>query len=258
MALGKQIRRYRSALGLTLEQLEARTGVGVGTIAALEGRDSERSKYASRLAAGLGLTLEQLLDESADAGSGSGSLVLDSPHQPSTDDDDLRIPRFDTGGAMGAGVELRDQPGVIQSLRVSQEWLHRNVRHYTAANKLCVVTGFGDSMRPMFNPGDPLLVDLGVEKADIDGVFFFRVGNEGSSSACSAQRARPADPREIGKPQVRRLGHYRRHGPADLRPRAEGLAQRRLLGPPPRRARLSPGVPGRPGDAPESPRWRFP
>lgn len=179
MALGKQIRRYRSALGLTLEQLEARTGVGVGTIAALEGRDSERSKYASRLAAGLGLTLEQLLDESADAGSGSGSLVLDSPHQPSTDDGDLRIPRFDTGGAMGAGVELRDQPGVIQSLRVSQEWLHRNVRHYTAANKLCVVTGFGDSMRPMFNPGDPLLVDLGVEKADIDGVFFFRVGNEG-------------------------------------------------------------------------------
>ena len=53
MALGKQIRRYRSALGLTLEQLEARTGVGVGTIAALEGRDGERSKYASRLAAGL-------------------------------------------------------------------------------------------------------------------------------------------------------------------------------------------------------------
>ena len=65
MALGKQIRRYRAALGLTLEQLEARTGVGVGTIAALEGRDSERSKYAARLAAGLGLSLEQLLDEAA-------------------------------------------------------------------------------------------------------------------------------------------------------------------------------------------------
>ena len=259
MALGKQIRRYRSALGLTLEQLEARTGVGVGTIAALEGRDSERSKYASRLAAGLGLTLEQLLDESADAGSGSGSLVLDSPHQPSTDDDDLRIPRFDTGGAMGAGVELRDQPGVIQSLRVSQEWLHRNVRHYTAANKLCVVTGFGDSMRPMFNPGDPLLVDLGVERpistACSSSASATRVHQ---APAAHTQRARPADPREIGKPQVRRLGHYRRHGPADLRPRAEGLAQRRLLGPPPRRARLSPGVPGRPGDAPESPRWRFP
>ncbi|WP_241069113.1 XRE family transcriptional regulator [Achromobacter insuavis] len=182
MALGKQIRRYRAALGLTLEQLEARTGVGVGTIAALEGRDSERSKYAARLAAGLGLSLEQLLDESAqyppdivlaDAGGG------DTPRRDHGAGDDLRIPRFDTGGAMGAGVELRDQPGVIQSLRVSQEWLHKNLRHYTAAVNLCVVTGFGDSMRPMYNPGDPLLVDLGVVKAEVDGVFFFRVGNEG-------------------------------------------------------------------------------
>ena len=153
MALGKQIRRYRAALGLTLEQLEARTGVGVGTIAALEGRDSERSKYAARLAAGLGLSLEQLLDESAqyppdivlaDAG---GSDTARRGHGAN---DDLRIPRFDTGGAMGAGVELRDQPGVIQSLRVSQEWLHKNLRHYTTAANLCVVTGFGDSMRPMY------------------------------------------------------------------------------------------------------------
>ena len=142
MALGKQIRRYRAALGLTLEQLEARTGVGVGTIAALEGRDSERSKYAARLAAGLGLSLEQLRDESAqyppdivlaDAG---GSDTARRGHGAN---DDLRIPRFDTGGAMGAGVELRDQPGVIQSLRVSQEWLHKNLRHYTTAANLCVV-----------------------------------------------------------------------------------------------------------------------
>ncbi|PJM86950.1 XRE family transcriptional regulator [Achromobacter ruhlandii] len=181
MALGKQIRRYRAALGLTLEQLEARTGVGVGTIAALEGRDSERSKYAARLAAGLGLSLEQLLDEAAQY---PPDVVLAEPGGDlarAAEDaaGDLRIPRFDTGGAMGAGVELRDQPGVIQSLRVSQEWLHKNLRHYTAAANLCVVTGFGDSMRPMYNPGDPLLVDLGVVKADVDGVFFFRVGNEG-------------------------------------------------------------------------------
>lgn len=181
MALGKQIKRYRAALGLTLEQLEARTGVGVGTIAALEARDSERSKYAARLAAGLGLSLEQLLDEAAQyppdvvlANPGGGAM-----HALDDATGDLRIPRFDTGGAMGAGVELRDQPGVIQSLRVSQEWLHKNLRHYTAASNLCVVTGFGDSMRPMYNPGDPLLVDLGVVKADVDGVFFFRVGNEG-------------------------------------------------------------------------------
>ena len=182
MALGKQIRRYRAALGLTLEQLEARTGVGVGTIAALEGRDSERSKYAARLAAGLGLSLEQLLDESAqyppdvvlaDAGGG------EPPRVDHGAGDDLRIPRFDTGGAMGAGVELRDQPGVIQSWNVSPEWLQKNVRGFSASKNLCIVTGFGDSMRPMFNPGDPLIVDRGVQAVEYDDIYFFRVGSEG-------------------------------------------------------------------------------
>ena len=32
---------------------------------------------------------------------------------------------LDTGGAMGNGLELRDQPGVIQSWNVSPEWLQR-------------------------------------------------------------------------------------------------------------------------------------
>ena len=54
---------------------------------------------------------------------------------------------------MGNGLELRDQPGVIQSW-VSPEWL-QNVRGFSSPKNLCIVTGFGDSMRPMFNPGDP-------------------------------------------------------------------------------------------------------
>ncbi|MDS1141739.1 helix-turn-helix transcriptional regulator [Pusillimonas sp. SM2304] len=64
MSLGKQVKYYRERLGLTLEELEDRSGVAVGTISALEVRDSSRSKYASALAKALGLTLEQLLDDS--------------------------------------------------------------------------------------------------------------------------------------------------------------------------------------------------
>lgn len=94
-------------------------------------------------------------------------------------DEDVPIPQFDTGGKMGDGLELRDQPGLIKSWRVDLEWLHKNVRGATAAANLCIVTGFGDSMRPMFNPGDPLLVDLGVTTAEYDAVYFFRVGDEG-------------------------------------------------------------------------------
>ncbi|CUJ80950.1 S24 family peptidase [Achromobacter sp. 2789STDY5608628] len=93
--------------------------------------------------------------------------------------DEVPIPQFDTGGKMGDGLELRDQPGMIKSWRVDLEWLNKNVRGATAAGNLCIVTGFGDSMRPMFNPGDPLLVDRGVVTAEYDAVYFFRVDGEG-------------------------------------------------------------------------------
>lgn len=93
--------------------------------------------------------------------------------------DIVQIPRFDTGGAMGHGLELRDQPGIIETLRVNNEWISKNLKNYTSVKNLCVVTGFGDSMRPMFNPGDPLIVDTGVRVVEFDAVYFFRVGNEG-------------------------------------------------------------------------------
>lgn len=95
-------------------------------------------------------------------------------------DDDLVIPQYDTGGAMGnGGLRLDDQPGLIRSWHVNHEWVRLNVRSHTGLQNLCIVTGFGPSMRPMFNPGDPLLVDRGVTDVDSDAVYFFRLGKHG-------------------------------------------------------------------------------
>lgn len=66
MALGKQIRRYREKAGLTLENLSDLSNVEVGTLSALEIRDSKRSQFVQDIAAALGLTVEQLMDEGAD------------------------------------------------------------------------------------------------------------------------------------------------------------------------------------------------
>lgn len=93
--------------------------------------------------------------------------------------DEFVIQQFNTGGSMGNGLLLRDQPGVIKSWRVSSEWLQKNVPSNTGADNLCIVTGFGPSMRPLFNPGDPLLVDRGVHRYEGDAIYFFRVGEEG-------------------------------------------------------------------------------
>lgn len=66
MALGTNIRFHRDRLGLTLDQLSERCGVDVGTISALEVRNSGRSKYAAQICAALGFTVEQLSDDSFD------------------------------------------------------------------------------------------------------------------------------------------------------------------------------------------------
>lgn len=82
MALGKQIKRYREKLGLTLEDLSSLSGVEVGTISALENRDSSRSKFGSPIAKAFGLTMEQLLDESTLHEAGSAATTLAAGNLP--------------------------------------------------------------------------------------------------------------------------------------------------------------------------------
>jgi transcriptional regulator with XRE-family HTH domain len=66
MAIGKQIKHYREKAGWRLKELSARSDVDVGTISALEIRDSSRSEFFQQIAQAFGLTLEQLADETAD------------------------------------------------------------------------------------------------------------------------------------------------------------------------------------------------
>jgi len=67
MALGKTVKALREAHGWTLKDLSKRSGVPVGTIGALEVRDSVRSEYAPKLAIGFGIPLEELLPATATA-----------------------------------------------------------------------------------------------------------------------------------------------------------------------------------------------
>ncbi len=102
-------------------------------------------------------------------------------HEPATNQQGIiNIPQYlDVSGAMGNGLTLRDQPGQITGWRVTQEWANKNIPSNTGKENLCIVTGFGDSMRGMFNSGDPLIIDAGVRELKFDGVYFFRVGDEG-------------------------------------------------------------------------------
>jgi phage repressor protein C with HTH and peptisase S24 domain len=117
----------------------------------------------------------------------AGELILSAPlttghtYSESTQNRDVvHIPQYEAGGAMGQSLILQgDQPGIIRHMAVTQEWAQKNLKAHTGLQNLCIVTGFGDSMKPLYNPGDPLIIDQGVRQCDQDAVYFFRVGNEG-------------------------------------------------------------------------------
>lgn len=173
---------------LSVDRLAATLQCGRGTAQRIkEGHTNLRRNTIIQLAERLGVSEAELLevdenpsfrDEVTIHASGQNDGVRGAnnaqKHAPGH-----VIQQYDTGGAMGSGLVLHDQPGLIHSWNVSNEWLRLNVKHFTSASNLCIVTGFGDSMRPVFNPGDPLLVDRGVTKVEFDGLYFFRVDDEG-------------------------------------------------------------------------------
>lgn len=61
MGLGKTLKELRLARGWTLEKLEEESGVAVGTISAIENRDSNRSQYFPQLTEALGMPMALLV-----------------------------------------------------------------------------------------------------------------------------------------------------------------------------------------------------
>lgn len=168
-----------------LKQFQAERRVGVVELAALIGKQPQQANDLLSGRASFGEKVARSIEENAGLESdwldqqpdgGVKVAVLPSSKRPG----ELVISQYRCkGGGMGGGVLLRDQPGAIQSWHVTPEWVQKNVPNCTSPRNLAIVTGFGDSMRPMYNPGDPLLVDTGVKVVEFDGIYFFRVGDEG-------------------------------------------------------------------------------
>lgn len=99
---------------------------------------------------------------------------------PSVDDGAITINQYhDAHGSMGSGLILHDQPGQITGWKVTPEWIDKNLPSNSGRTNLSIVTGFGDSMKGMYNSGDPIIIDVGITSCDYDGVYFFRIGDEG-------------------------------------------------------------------------------
>ena len=172
MSIHSKIRKGRLALGMNEQQFGDAVGVSRGAVQQWEkeGGTAPTRKNQPAVAKLLGMSVAELMD--------TATLEIEA-FRGKNKPDEFVIPEFNTGGAMGSGLLLRDQPGVIRGWSVNNEWVQKNVKSHSGAANLCIVTGFGDSMKGMFNPGDPLLVDRGITTVEFDAVYFFRVEGEG-------------------------------------------------------------------------------
>ncbi len=187
--IGARIKEERERLELTQDAFASLGGVGKRALANYEKGDrSPDATFLSSIAEA-GVDVLYVLTGSHGTELNKRASSEDNLHTAEEEahysqyskgkDPYVTIPRYDTGGAMGPGVVLREQPGVIDQMRVNRIWLTRNLPYYSSVRNLRIVTGFGDSMRGLFEPGDPLIIDTGINHCDVDGVYFFRVDDEG-------------------------------------------------------------------------------
>lgn len=88
------------------------------------------------------------------------------------------IEKYDVEASMGHGRAAPQQHAAIEQFQVDKQWLQKNIGSCTSLSNLRIITGIGDSMEGLFSDGDPIIIDLGIRRIDVDGVYFFRVGDD--------------------------------------------------------------------------------
>ena len=82
------------------------------------------------------------------------------------------VPRLDVRASMGDGIDLMENVDIIDYVEINVPELCRaRGVSISAPGNLRIVTGFGNSMRPLFEHGDRLLVDCGVTDLRFDDVY---------------------------------------------------------------------------------------
>lgn len=175
--LGKRIKHFRERKQWSQSDLARACGwESQSRIGNYEAGSREPPLDVLRLIARkLGVSLMELLDEEQ-----MPAKVYEFPSTYSTDADTADkavIKRFDVAGSMGLGKLVNQFPDVIDTMRVSKEWLSRNAI-YSSLDNLALITGLGDSMQGTFNDGDVLLVDRGVTEVKLDAVYVLSLHDE--------------------------------------------------------------------------------
>lgn len=172
---GERVKRMREKRKMSKAALARAAGVSPSTITEIEDGTNEESRKLPRIASALRANPLYLSEgrqpEDAPEGGGSSVSVIDRATG------EISIPQLDVQGSMGHGAIPPDHIDVVRNVVVNRKELEKQCS-FTSPQNLQIITGYGRSMKPTFQDGDPLLVDTGVQSVTIDAVYVFEIEDE--------------------------------------------------------------------------------
>jgi len=171
--------RFGGIQSAFLEDIASRTGkpANQGELSGLlSGKKSFGEKKARKLEEQAGMP-QSWLDTGYETVANSAHAASGVSSQPvarfETDASYVRFPLLEGFAGMGKGDYVGDYPEVVESLRVSREWVERKLPG-VPPEVIRVITGRGDSMKGQYNDGDLIFLDTRIRTFDQDSAYCFR------------------------------------------------------------------------------------
>lgn len=167
MIIGKKIKQLREQKGLTQVQLAAQIGGGVKqqNIAQLEDGSVRQPRYLNRLLEVLGTSYNEIMSDKP-----IKAKVVNLKQKKDT----VIIEQLSAVAGMGAVVSIdANHDSQISTVEMSKQFLESQIGAYSNPSNLKLINAVGRSMEGMFNSGDTLVVDLGVNRFISESVYVF-------------------------------------------------------------------------------------
>ena len=131
---GCRLKAARKSAELSQKEVCAKVGIKQGTLSELENDLMVKSTYTIALAELYRVSANWLATGKGNKEINKLSLVKPSLLKPILNG--IIIEHYDAVGAMGSGIILKDQAGVISEWQVSEEWVRLNIKNYTSIENL--------------------------------------------------------------------------------------------------------------------------
>ncbi len=175
--IGTRLRKERSQQNISRTSLAQMTGVGYSTLAELERGGMQTSTKLRVIADALGVSLRWLETGKGPKEEKGTTSPATKVAAAETSQGYVHVQQLDGEAGMGEGRVNEDYPEVVRAMDFEPGYIRSVVGFVPPPGRLVLVTGRGDSMIPVIQPGEALIVDTGVTTFDGDGIYLINTGN---------------------------------------------------------------------------------